>query len=76
MLVLSRKEGEKIVINDNITITIVALQGHKVRVGIDAPREVPVHREEIQRLRDDELKQHFPIKFLDQGFADQSPEHQ
>lgn len=56
MLVLSRKEGEKIVINDNITITIVALHGHKVRVGIDAPREVPVHREEIQRRRDDELQ--------------------
>ncbi len=63
MLVLSRKEGEKIVINDNITITVVALQGHKVRLGIDAPAEIPVNREEIQRLRDDELRQ-VPVKSL------------
>ena len=47
MLVLSRQTDQTIVIGDNIRITIVDVRGDKVRVGIDAPREVAVHREEI-----------------------------
>ncbi len=47
MLVLSRLPGEKIKIGDNIEISIVAIRGNKVRVGINAPKEVPVHREEV-----------------------------
>lgn len=47
MLVLSRKCGEKIIIGDNITVEVVEIQGGKVRLGIVAPREVPVHRQEI-----------------------------
>lgn len=46
MLVLSRKRDEKIIIGENITITIVAIAGRSVRVGIDAPKDVPVNREE------------------------------
>ena len=47
MLVLSRKTGEKIVIGDNIAITVVEVKGGKVRIGIEAPADVPVHREEV-----------------------------
>lgn len=47
MLVLSRKKDESIVINDNIVVTIVEIRGDKVRLGIDAPRDVPVHRQEV-----------------------------
>lgn len=47
MLVLSRKKDETIVINDNIKIMVVEVRGDKVRLGIDAPRDVTVHREEI-----------------------------
>ena len=47
MLVLSRKTGETIRINDNIKITVVELRGDKVRIGIDCPKNIPVHREEI-----------------------------
>ena len=47
MLVLSRKPGETIVVNDVIRVTIVEIRGDKVRLGIEAPKGVPVHREEI-----------------------------
>jgi len=47
MLVLTRKLGESIKINDDITITVVQIKGKQVRVGIDAPKETKVHREEI-----------------------------
>lgn len=47
MLVLSRKRNESIVINNNITITVVAIEGDKVRLGIAAPKEVEVHRQEV-----------------------------
>jgi len=47
MLVLSRKKHEAIIINDNITISVVEIRGDKVRIGIVAPKEVPVHRQEV-----------------------------
>lgn len=47
MLVLSRRMNEVVVINDDIRIMIVEIQGDKVKLGIEAPRNVPVHREEI-----------------------------
>jgi carbon storage regulator len=47
MLVLSRQRDESIVIGDNIVITIVDIRGDKVRLGIEAPGEVPVHRQEV-----------------------------
>jgi carbon storage regulator len=47
MLVLSRKLGEKIFINDNICITVVDIDRGKIRLGIEAPREVPIFRKEL-----------------------------
>ncbi|MBI1901878.1 MAG: carbon storage regulator CsrA [Planctomycetia bacterium] len=47
MLVLSRKKNESIVINNDITIVVVEIRGDKVRLGVDAPKEVPVHRREV-----------------------------
>ncbi len=47
MLVLSRKRGESIVIGGSITVTVVEFRGDKVRLGISAPEEVPVHRQEV-----------------------------
>lgn len=47
MLVLSRQRDESIMIGDNIVITIVDIRGDKVRLGIDAPTEIPVHRQEV-----------------------------
>jgi len=47
MLVLSRKKNESIIINDEITIVVVEIRGDKVRLGVEAPKEVPVHRREV-----------------------------
>ncbi|HMO14403.1 MAG TPA: carbon storage regulator CsrA [Pirellulaceae bacterium] len=47
MLVLSRKKNESIVINDDITIVVVEIRGDKVRLGVEAPMNVPVHRQEV-----------------------------
>ena len=47
MLVLTRRPGESIVVGQNIIITVIEIKGGQVRIGIDAPREVQVHREEV-----------------------------
>lgn len=47
MLVLSRKKDEKIIIGDKITLMVIEIRGDKVRLGIEAPKDVTVHREEV-----------------------------
>jgi carbon storage regulator len=52
VLILTRRAGESIKIGDDVTITVLGVRHHQVQLGIDAPRSVPVHREEIyQRIR-------------------------
>lgn len=53
MLILTRKAGERIFIGDNITITIVRADQHSVRIGIDAPKDVTILREEVARRNTD-----------------------
>ncbi len=47
MLVLSRKEAESIFVGHDVKITVISIQGNKVRIGIDAPKDMQVHREEV-----------------------------
>ncbi|GMO22724.1 MAG: carbon storage regulator CsrA [Spirochaetaceae bacterium] len=56
MLILSRKTDEKIVIGDDITVTIIELRGDQVRIGINAPKTVKVFREEVYEAIRDENK--------------------
>ena len=52
MLVLSRTVGKSIIINDNVEVTVLEVQGNSVRLGINAPEEISIHREEIyQRIQ-------------------------
>ncbi len=52
MLILTRRVGETLMIGDDITVTVLGVKGNQVRVGVNAPRDVAVHREEIyQRIR-------------------------
>ena len=47
MLILSRRVGETIMVGDEVTVTVLGVKGGQVRLGINAPKEIPVHREEI-----------------------------
>jgi carbon storage regulator len=54
MLILSRRPGESLTIGDNITVTVVSINGNQIRLGIDAPRDVRVLRDEIYKAIRDE----------------------
>jgi carbon storage regulator len=47
MLILTRRVGESLMISDNVTVTVLGVKGNQVRIGVNAPKEVAVHREEI-----------------------------
>ena len=57
MLVFSRKKNDRVMINDNIVITIVEIRGDKVRIGIEAPAHIGIDREEIWMLKQAEKAQ-------------------
>jgi carbon storage regulator len=57
MLILTRKIDESIIVGDNIKITVIEIQGDNVRIGIDAPRELSIHREEIYQAIRQENRQ-------------------
>jgi len=47
MLILTRRVGESLMIGDNVNVTVLGIRGNQVRIGVNAPKDVPVHREEI-----------------------------
>lgn len=75
MLVLSRKKNESIVINDDITIVVVEIRGDKVRLGVEAPKEVPVHRREVYEAikRNEVLRARDEAKNSPRGVGGENP---
>lgn len=72
MLVLTRRLDESLVINDNIVITILAVEGDKVKIGVSAPREVPVLRQELWTAMHEQQKiaQHLATGEVPEGFEE------
>lgn len=61
MLILTRRVGESVIIGDDITLTVLGVRGHQVRLGVDAPKDVSVHREEIyQRIQQEKGEDEAP----------------
>lgn len=65
MLALSRKKGEALVINNNIEITVLEVKGEQVKLGITAPKEVPVYRKEVYVQIQESTKEAASSEFLD-----------
>lgn len=65
MLALTRKKGESLVINNNIEVTILEVRGDQIKIGIDAPKEVPIYRKEVYLQIQEENKEAMNIDTID-----------
>lgn len=73
MLILTRRTGESIVIGDDVIITIIRVVGNQVRLGIEAPKDIPIHREEIyHRIKNEQKSSYYELR---DGDEDEEVEH-
>ena len=69
MLVLTRRENESVVIGDNVEITILYVSGNKVRLGISAPKDIPIHRKEVYQAIQLQMRKNGNEEAIEEGTA-------
>jgi len=67
MLILTRRMGETVVIGDDVTVTVLGVKGNQVRLGVNAPKQVAVHREEIYERIQREQEDERPVRAVSAG---------
>ncbi|AHF04957.1 carbon storage regulator CsrA [Marichromatium gracile] len=68
MLILTRRVGETLMVGDEVTVTVLGVKGNQVRIGVNAPRDVAVHREEIyERIKREQAETTPGVAVVDQG---------
>ncbi|NIW23296.1 MAG: carbon storage regulator CsrA [Gammaproteobacteria bacterium] len=67
MLILTRRVGETVVIGDDVTVTVLGVKGNQVRLGVNAPKQVAVHREEIYERIQREQEDEQPVRAVSAG---------
>ena len=72
MLILTRRVGETLMIGDDVTVTVLGVKGNQVRIGVNAPKDVSVHREEIyERIKKEQQLQQQALSGVDETPADE-----
>ena len=72
MLILTRRVGETLMIGDQVSVTVLGVKGNQVRIGVNAPKEVSVHREEIYQRTQHERAMHEHLQHIDQDYQQPS----